>query len=50
MADAAFGTAIIKLLERELAPIQKKLAEIDERLKKLEKRERFFSIFRRKEK
>jgi hypothetical protein len=49
MADsnAAFGTAIVKLLERELAPIKKKLTEIDGRLKILERCERRFSIFRR---
>jgi hypothetical protein len=49
MTDAETGNAILKLLQRELDPINKKLAEIEERLTKLERRERFFSIFRRKE-
>jgi hypothetical protein len=47
---ADFGKGVVLLLQRELAPINKKLAEIEERLRILEKRERRFSIFRRKEK
>jgi hypothetical protein len=47
--DASLGTAICRLLERELRPILKRLDAIETRITKLENRNRLFSLFRRKE-
>jgi hypothetical protein len=47
--NAEFGTAVLKLLEREITPIKKKLAELEQRLAKQEERKRI-AIFAGKEK
>jgi hypothetical protein len=46
---AEFGTSILKLLEREIGPLKKKIAELEMRLQKQETRARI-AIFARKEK
>jgi hypothetical protein len=48
--DASLGTAICRLLEREVRPIAERLIELEKRVAKLEAGQHCFSFFRRNRK